>query len=138
MKYIKCFVLAIALFIAIPAWSKGSIINLKGMTQKLAVLDTGTTKISHQLSPTMGALFWESPFIINVYQFGEEDAIKHLINELFFVQPDGSLSATCSYTKMVNYFTPELIGKIVGMLYKLMQALKSEHEQLEASNFTKK
>lgn len=111
---------------------KGSIVNLKGMTQKLACLDHGDTKHSEQLSPTMGALFWESPFIINMHMFGPDDAMKKLINELFFVQADGSLSVTYSYTKIARYFTPEIIGILIGTIYKEMQAI---HQGLKSCNF---
>ena len=126
LKTIRSCLLAATFLIALQALPKGSIVNLKGMTSKLTCLDHDEHKTSEQLSPTMGALFWESPFIINIHMFGPDDAMKRLINELFFVQTDGSLSATCSYTKIARYFTPELIGQLVGTIYKRTHAIDQE------------
>ena len=83
LKTFRSCLLVSTFLIALQVQPKGSIVNLKGMTSKLTCLDHDEHKTSEQLSPTMGALFWESPFIINIHMFGPDDAMKRLINELF-------------------------------------------------------
>lgn len=126
--------LLLTVFAPMPILTKGSILFLKGMTDQLIPLDSlpGNLgeKASHQLSPTMGALFWELPFIYNMYVYGpDNDAIKKLVAELFFKQTDGSLSSTYSYTKIARYFTPEIMGKIIAALYQFDQEAQKEPNQ---------
>ena len=124
------FLCAIWLIASCTIVPKGSILNLKGMTTRLAFLDTASEKVSHQLSPTMGALFWELPFIYNMYVYGpEDDALNKLIHELFFVQTDGSLSSTWSYTKIARYFTPEILGELIGLIHTYNLKIKEESQK---------
>lgn len=117
---------------------KGSILNLKNMTENLSFLDANQDyKISEQLSPSMGALFWELPFIYNIYVYGNDDAMHKLIKELFNVQTDGSLSTTHSYTKIARYFTSEIIADIIGNIFVTSATVAQEIQKKQSGQAIK-
>lgn len=71
-------------------------------------------------SPAIGALYWYSPYIRNLYEFGDNEwPMVKLAHELFFIHHDGiTFDATRSATKIARYFTPKEIGTIIGYLHK--------------------
>jgi len=72
----------------------------------------------NKFNPTWGAIFWNSPYVENLYKLGcEEHGSIKLIHDLFFVQHDEvSFDATCLPLKIAYYFSPEDIGKIIGLI----------------------
>jgi len=72
----------------------------------------------NKFDPTWGAVFWHSPYIKNLYDFGgENSATINLLHELFFLHHDGiTFDATHLPLKIAFYFSPEAIGKIIGLI----------------------
>jgi hypothetical protein len=70
------------------------------------------------LSPSQGAALWNSPYLKNLYDFGQDDdPVVQLIRQLFFLQHDGvTFDITSLPTKFAKYLSHENVGKIVGWL----------------------
>lgn len=113
--------------------SQGSIFSLKGMTSSYQNQNDGVRQEYKDLSPAVGALVWASPFIHNVILYGQPgDKLKQLMNDLFFKQNDGSISCTVSHTKVARYFSPYLVGQLVGHIYKHANNVAFLKEEINA------
>ena len=113
-----------------------SIINLKGMTSSLDNPDVGVKQEYANLSPAVGALFWLSPFLKNIYNYGpEKDLYTKFVQELFHVHVDGSFDTTRSAFKIAYYSDPEFIGHLVGLIF---QAEKESADSFDSAAFAEK
>lgn len=136
MKKMPFWGILLSSIISFSAKSEGSIFDLKGMTGGFSNPDMSTRKSHEMLSPSVGALFASLPFIHNIYLYGnKDDALKKLIDELYFKQTDGSISTTVSYTKIARYFTPQDIGFIVGQLWKTLQKPDLQALKMNIDNY---
>lgn len=84
-------------------------------------------------APAMGALYWYSPFVRNLYEYGpEESAMVQLVKQLFFVHQDNiAFDVTYSPTKVARYFEPTHVGQILGYLNLYSKKLESLNENLD-------
>ena len=118
-KFLTHTVNLILLFFLSSMNAEISIINLNGMTSSVKKPNIGVKQKYVDLSPAVGALFWNSPLLKNIYEYGPaQEAFTKLIKELFHVHVDGSFDATRLPTKIAFYFDPMTIGQLVSMIYQ--------------------
>ena len=122
IKFIYRSYIVVFLLLASQALSEISLIELRG-------LSTCMQPEYAQLAPAYGALYWYSPYVRNLYTFGDaKSATVQLAKRLFHVHVDGSFDVTHSATKIAHYFEPKDIGNIIGVIYKN----KDNFQQIEA------
>jgi len=73
---------------------------------------------SNHLSPTWGAILWHSPFLENLYRYGNQNhGMVKLAQELFFLHHDNvTFDATYLPTKIASHFEPQDIGILIGII----------------------
>ncbi len=70
------------------------------------------------LSPLCGAMIWNSGYVKNLYEYGDDnDPLVKLTQKLFYLQHDQvTFGPTTLPTNLATYFDEELIGKIINAL----------------------
>lgn len=118
LKLVVCIV-----SISLPIQAELSPINLKGMA---TCMQPGY----EQLAPAIGALFWESLLIRNLYKFGaDSQGMVQLTKNLFSFNIDGiTFDITSSYLKIGRYLAPEDIGTIIGAIHYYSNVGKTEKD----------
>lgn len=132
VKYLRVSTIILCL-ISLVSRAEIPIIHLKGMTSSPSHPDIGVKQPYQNLSPALGALYWNSPYLKNVYQFAPSDApLTRLVQELFHMQPDGSFDTTLLYTNIGYYFDGRTIGTLVGRIFNIIVMFrKMEQEPIE-------
>jgi hypothetical protein len=101
--------------------------------------DITPTPCYEYTSPIFGALLWETDYIKNIYRIAPESKTKKLVKELFFFHHDDvTFDVTSNPIKPACYFTPQIIGQLVGLItnFELKKIEKSDLEKNLASIFS--
>jgi hypothetical protein len=91
------------------------------------------------ISPIHGAILWESDYVKNFYQFAPDSETKKLVKEIFYLQPDGvTFVVTINPLKIAHYFTPQIIGKIIGLTIEFLLTPQTNPKNLNYAPLQKK
>ncbi|HBS48159.1 TPA: hypothetical protein DEO28_03685 [Candidatus Dependentiae bacterium] len=73
---------------------------------------------SNHLSPTWGSIIWHSPFLENLYRYGNTNhAMVKLVHEMFFIHHDNvTFDTTYLPTKIATYLGPQNVGALIAII----------------------
>ena len=105
----KKILLLLALVMVHVCRTEVPVVELKGATE---AMKPGYESIS----PAVGALYWYSSFMRNIYLYAPESETNNFIHELYNMLTDGiTFDCTNSYTRIARYLTPKDMGALVGI-----------------------
>ena len=113
----KKLIVLIQLTIISTCFAEVQLVHLKGASKAI------NPKFC-ELSPAIGALYWYSPFIKNIYSYGPSSATKNLIQDLFSILVDGTFDCTHLYFNIARYLNPKDIGTVVALLQKRISPIE--------------
>ena len=105
----KKILLLLALMMVHTCQTEVPVVELKDATE---AMKPGYESIS----PAVGALYWYSSFMRNIYLYAPESETNNFIHELYNMLTDGiTFDCTNSYTRIACYLMPKDMGALVGI-----------------------